>query len=152
MKHIAYDISHSPISFPYHWWYPKAIKVIMKFMDRLSSQELVPRWSGRGSNWIMLGSHSQLGVSINGGTAKWMVYKGTSYWNGWCLLMPGGTPISGNLQLRWHLTNHGYLVHCRTLAKAQRDVSLRSSTQWRQSLWSREIRVQYTLRRFPSLN
>ena len=32
---------------------------------------------------------SHMGVSINGGTPKWMVYSGTSYSNGWfCHIMP----------------------------------------------------------------
>ena len=35
-----------------------------------------------------------MGVSINGGTPKWMNYNGKSYENGWFR----GTPILGNLQ------------------------------------------------------
>ena len=36
-----------------------------------------------------------LGVSINGGTQKWMVYNGKSYENGWF----GGPPILGNYHM-----------------------------------------------------
>ena len=32
-----------------------------------------------------------MGVSVNGGTPKWMVYNGKPYWNGWF----GGTTILG---------------------------------------------------------
>ena len=34
-------------------------------------------------------------VSIHGGTQKWMVYNGKSYWDGWF----GGNPILGNLHI-----------------------------------------------------
>ena len=40
-------------------------------------------------------SHLQPGVSINGGTPKWLVYNGKSSYK-W--MMTRGTPISGNLQ------------------------------------------------------
>ena len=53
----------------------------------------VRRLGLRGWNYD-LGKH-HLGVSINMGTPKWMVYKGKSHSNGWF----GGTPISGNLHL-----------------------------------------------------
>ena len=36
-----------------------------------------------------------MGVSINGGTPKWMVYKGSSHWNGWFR----GTQIYGNTHM-----------------------------------------------------
>ena len=36
-----------------------------------------------------------MGVSLNGGTPKWMVYNGKPYLNGWF----GGTPIFGNTQM-----------------------------------------------------
>ena len=38
---------------------------------------------------------TQMEVSINGGTPKWMNYSGMFYWNAWF----GGTPILGNHQI-----------------------------------------------------
>ena len=46
-----------------------------------------------------------MGVSINGGTPKWMVDNGKSYWNGWF----GGTPILGNLHIHIYIYTH---THC----------------------------------------
>ena len=44
--------------------------------------------------WNM-NNHLRMGVSINGGTPKWMLYKGKSYQNGWF----GGPPIYGNTHI-----------------------------------------------------
>ena len=61
-----------------------------------------------------------MGVSINGGTPKWMVDNGKSYWNGWF----GGTPILGNLHIHIYIYIYTYtlqrpisfnLLRCRQL-------------------------------------
>ena len=50
-----------------------------------------------------------MGVSINGGTPKWMVDNGKSYWNGWF----GGTPILGNLHIHTYIYIYTYThTHC----------------------------------------
>ena len=48
----------------------------------------------QGSNILLL-THLDVGVSINGGTPKMMVYIRKSHLNGWV----GGTPIPGNLHV-----------------------------------------------------
>ena len=62
---------------------------------------------------------SNLGFSSHGGTPKWMVCKGKSYWNdlnGWF----GGTPISGNLQIRVRISCEIFRrLFCRELLAAQ---------------------------------
>ena len=59
-----------------------------------------------------------MGVSINGGTPKWMVDNGKSYWNGWF----GGTPILGNLHIHIYIYTYTLqrpisfnLLRCRQL-------------------------------------
>ena len=47
------------------------------------------------SKWGGLENDSQMGVSENRGTPKWMVSIGKTYWNGWF----GGTTIFGNIQI-----------------------------------------------------
>ena len=48
---------------------------------------------------IYMPIYNHMDVSQNGGTPKWMVYNGTSYWNWWF----GGIPISGNLHIYIHI-------------------------------------------------
>ena len=64
-----------------------------------------------------------MGVSINGGTPKWMVYKGKSHLNGWFR----GTPILGNFHLQkktatwvWYVEqwlNSTFLGQCRSFVE-----------------------------------
>ena len=49
-----------------------------------------------------------MGVSVNGGTTKWVVYKVESYWNGWFR----GTPILGNPHMNLYQDYQRYHRHC----------------------------------------
>ena len=59
-------------------------------MKRKRSRRRTPRVAS--SPWSCLIFSSELGVSWNGGTPNWRVYKGKSDWNGWWLGVPQWKP------------------------------------------------------------
>ena len=50
--------------------------------------------------------HSHMGVSLNGGTPKWMVYNGKPYYNGWF----GDTIIFGNTHIYFDEMKHNIAI------------------------------------------
>ena len=71
------------------------VDLVKPFSDR--TWTLQWRKSIKVGNGKFFSSYSDMGVSKNRGTPKWMVYNGKPYWNGWF----GGTPMFGNTHMWW---------------------------------------------------